>query len=101
MEDPLGESSQHPEVASGVAGLVRGHRFRDLLAAIYVQLADMVCDSKVYQVCPGCGGPFHPTDGRQKYCDPRCGDAARQRLFYRQPGQARARKPTRKTTPSD
>lgn len=96
LEDPQGESSQHPEVASGVAGLVRGHRFRDLLAAIYVQLGMMVSRSKVYQVCPGCGGPFHPSDGRQKYCDPRCGDAARQRLIYRIPVLPRARQGRRK-----
>jgi hypothetical protein len=101
LENPQAKSLWHPQVASGVPGLVRARRFRSLLAAIYVQLADMVSDSKVYQICLGCGGPFHPSDGRQRYCDPRCGDAARQRLFYRQPGKARARKPRGKATRSD
>lgn len=82
LEHPPAESSQHPEVASGVPGLVRARVFPNLLTAIYLQLGDR---GEVYKVCPGCGGPFYRGDGRQKYCDPRCGDAARQRLIYRQP----------------
>lgn len=101
IENPRAKSLWYRQVTSGVPGMVRARRFRSLVAAIYVQLGGLVSDNEVYRVCPGCGGPFHPADGRQRYCDPRCGDAARQRLVYRQPGEVRARRPRGKTTRSD
>jgi len=92
VEDLSAQGASHPDLASGVMGLVRTRRFDDLTAAMYVQLAEMMARGEVFSTCPGCGGPFHPLHGRQKYCHPRCGDADRQRRVYRKPRQPRAKR---------
>ena len=63
--------------------LVKGRRFRDLVVAMYLQLGEMMDRGELYRTCRGCGGPFWPARGKQRFCDPRCGDAYRQRRFYR------------------
>lgn len=63
--------------------LVRGRTFPDLVVAMYLQLGDMMERGKVYRTCEGCDGPFWSEGGKRKFCDTLCGDAYRQRRFYR------------------
>ncbi len=72
------------EEEEGRCRLVKGRRFRDLVVAMYLQLGEMMDRRELYRTCRGCGGPFWPARGKQRFCDPRCGDAYRQRRFYRQ-----------------
>jgi hypothetical protein len=65
--------------------LVRGRTFPDLVVAMYLQLGEMVSRGVPYRTCQGCGGPFWSRGGKRKFCDARCGDAYRQRHFYRRP----------------
>ena len=56
-----------------------------LVVAMYLQLGDMKTRGELYRTCQGCGGPFWSPGGKQKFCDSLCGDAFRQRRFYRHP----------------
>jgi len=76
----------------GTAGLVRVRSVRTLLGALYVQLGELVGAGAVLRQCPGCDRLFYPGRSDQEYCDRRCGDAARQRIYYR---QQKARNATR------
>jgi len=69
---------------SGTAGLVRVRSVRSLLAALYVHLGQLVSTGMALRQCPGCDRLFYPGRSDQEYCDQRCGDAARQRIYYRQ-----------------
>ena len=82
---------------SGTAGLVRVRSVRSLLGALYVQLGELVGAGAVLRLCPGCDRLFYPGRSDQEYCDQRCGDAARQRIYYRQQKAKRTgRSPKRK-----
>jgi len=63
--------------------LVRTRRISDLMTAMYLQLGEFVEERTVLRQCPGCDRLFHPARRNQDYCTARCGDAARQRLYYR------------------
>ena len=80
--------------------LVQGRTFPDLVVAMYLQLGDMMARSELYRTCQGCGGPFWSRGGKQKFCDTLCGDAYRQRRFYRHPQPRAASSRRRRTTPS-
>ena len=75
---------------SGTAGLVRVRPVQSLLAALYVHLVQLVSAGVVLRQCPGCDRLFYPGRSDQEYCDPRCGDAARQRIYYRQRKESRS-----------
>lgn len=82
---------------SGTAGLVRVRSVQSLLGALYVQLGELVGAGAVLRQCPGCDRLFYPGRSDQEYCDRRCGDAARQRVYYRQQkAKGAARSPERK-----
>jgi hypothetical protein len=81
--------------------LVQGRRFPDLMVAVYLQLGDMVKQRKLYRVCEGCGGPFWSEGGKRRFCHPRCGDAYRQRHFYRHAQTKTPRHRRRKVTPGN
>jgi hypothetical protein len=66
--------------------LVQGRTFPDLVVAMYLQLGDMMRRGERYRTCQGCAGPFWSPRGKRKFCDPRCGDAYRQRHRYRHKG---------------
>jgi len=80
--------------------LVQGRTFADLTLAMYLQLGDMMRRGERYRICQGCGGPFWSPGGKRKFCDPRCGDAYRQRRFYRHPQTGAGPSRRRRTTPS-
>jgi hypothetical protein len=67
------------EVTTAVPGLVRSRTFDNLLAAMYLQLGEMVTRGEVLGECRGCGGRFRTTHRGREYCDRYCSDAARQR----------------------
>ena len=92
-----GEPDGNPR--SGTAGLVRVRSVQSLLAALYAHLGQLVSAGVVLRQCPGCDRLFYPGRSDQQYCDRRCGDAARQRVYYRdrkENGAARSAK--RKTS---
>jgi len=62
--------------------LVRARSSRDLLAAMYLQLGDLVNQRALMRQCEGCNRLFFPGRTDQRFCDPHCGDAARQRAYY-------------------
>jgi len=62
--------------------LVRVRGFRGLTTAIYLQLGELLERDAVLRHCPGCQRLFYPARSDQIYCDPNCGDAARQRQRY-------------------
>jgi hypothetical protein len=72
------------EPTADSVGLVRYRSCEDLLAAMYVQLGELVYKDTVLRQCPGCGRLFYRHHGKQDYCSPSCGDAARQRGYYQQ-----------------
>jgi len=74
--DPVGE----PAPAS--VGLVRSRAARDLLGVMYLQLGDLVAKHALLRECEGCRRLFYPARIDQRFCDSRCGDAARQREYY-------------------
>ena len=80
---------------AGTAGLVRVRSVRSLLGALYVQLGELVGAGAILRQCPGCNRLFYPGRSDQEYCDRRCGDAARQRIYYRQQ-KAKRTAPSRK-----
>ena len=87
------------EQEGGSYGLVQGRSFPDLVVAMYLQLGEMMRRGERYRTCQGCGGPFWFRGGKQKFCDTRCGDAYRQRRFYRHPQTEAASSRRTRTTP--
>jgi len=91
LADQLTAAQQHSSVKwmvddeSGEYQLVRGRTFPDLAVGMYLQLGDMMEQGEIYRTCEGCGGPFWSRGGKRKFCDTLCGDAYRQRRFYRHP----------------
>lgn len=63
--------------------LARVRQVDTMLAAAYLQLAQIVAQESALRQCPGCRGLFFPRRTNQHYCTARCGDAARQRTYYR------------------
>jgi hypothetical protein len=63
--------------------LVRTRYVSDLVTAMYLQLGECVEGRTILRQCPGCDRLFYPARRNQEYCTARCGDAARQRLYYR------------------
>jgi hypothetical protein len=49
---------------------------------MYLQLGDLVARHALLRECEGCRRLFHPARIDQRFCDSRCGDAARQREYY-------------------
>jgi len=74
---PLGEPNP------SALGVVREQRFDNLLAAMYLQLGDIVARQVVLKVCEGCRRLFFRGRSDQVYCTKHCGDAHRQRISYR------------------
>jgi len=70
------------EPPTGALRLVRSRSARDLLAAMYLQLGELVNESALMRQCGGCRRLFFPKRVDQRFCDSRCGDAARQRAYY-------------------
>jgi len=62
--------------------LVRVRGCEGLTTALYLHIADLIQQEAVLKHCPGCRRLFYRDRSDQIYCDPRCGDAARQRLRY-------------------
>lgn len=89
LADQLTAAQHHSSVKwmvdeeEGSYQLVQGRTFPDLVVAMYLQLGDMMERGEVYRTCEGCGGPFWSQGGKRKFCDTLCGDAYRQRRFYR------------------
>jgi hypothetical protein len=69
---------------AGSVGLVRYLSSENLLAAMCVQLGEVVYNDTVLRQCPGCNRLFYRRHGKQSYCSPSCGDAARQRGYYQE-----------------
>jgi len=74
---PLGELNP------GALGVVPEQHFDNLLAAMYLQLGDIVQGEAVLKVCEGCRRLFFRGRSDQVYCTKHCGDAHRQRMRYR------------------
>jgi hypothetical protein len=72
-------------------GLVRCRSAQDLTAAMYLQLGELVARHVVLYQCEGCGRLFYRRHGKQRFCAASCGDAARQRDYYRNAKAAAAR----------
>jgi len=87
------------EQEAGSYQLVQGRSFPDLVVAMYLQLGEVMRRGERYRTCQGCGGPFWSRGGKQKFCDTRCGDAYRQRRFYRHPQTEGASSRRTRTTP--
>lgn len=76
---------------------VRVRQVDTMLAAAYLQLAEIVSQQAALRQCPGCRGLFFPRRTNQHYCTARCGDAARQRAYHRDRTQRdRSAKPKRR-----
>jgi predicted nucleic acid-binding Zn ribbon protein len=52
-----------------------------LEAAAYIHLADLMVSHVKLAECPGCGNPFPPRSGKQKYCTERCANTTRWRRY--------------------
>lgn len=55
-------------------------------------------ESPAQQTCPGCGGPFTPKNGRQRFCTRPCGQRfwmTQRKAARKAPGRARRRRGTR------
>ena len=88
---PIDAPPRSPEPDSGGEDLevVRVVRVHDLMAAVYLQLGELVQQRAVLRQCPGCGRLFYPGRANKQYCSAACGDATRQRTYYRRPGRTR------------
>jgi hypothetical protein len=95
---PLGDRRRQPwgEPSPASLALVRDQYFRDLLAAMYLLLGELVAQRSVLRVCSGCRRLFYPGRRDQVYCSKHCGDATRQRLYYRNPEAKQQPLPARK-----
>jgi hypothetical protein len=70
------------EPPPGALRLVRPRSARDLLAAMYLQLGELVNERALMRQCEGCQRFFFPKRTDQRFCGSHCGDAARQRAYY-------------------
>jgi len=70
------------EPPTGASRLVRSRATRDLVGAMYLQLGELVEKDALMSQCEGCRRLFFPKRTDQRFCDSRCGDAARQRAYY-------------------
>ena len=95
---PLRRGGPDGEPAAGALRLDRARSARDLLGAMYLQLGELAKDSALMRQCEGCRRLFFPKRVDQRFCDSRCGDAARQRAYYAEAKKkAGAAKPGRKS----
>jgi hypothetical protein len=69
--------------------VVRVVRCPDLMAPIYLQMGELVQQRAALHQCPGCGRLFYAGRANKQYCSAACGDATRQRTYYRRPGRTR------------
>jgi hypothetical protein len=53
----------------------------DLVGVAYAELAMLVGTGDEIKTCPGCGRPFSPVSGKQKYHAPACSNGNRQRRW--------------------
>ena len=60
-----------------------------LVPAIYLQLGELVKRRELLRQCPGCDRLFYAGRANRQYCSAACGDATRQRIYYRRPGRVR------------
>ena len=101
----LGEADSHrrwqslsatdqPPGRSAVVRIVRVRSTSSLTAALYLQLGEAIEREAPLRQCQGCGRIFHASRPNRVYCRPQCGDAARQRAYYR----SKADKPIRPRT---
>lgn len=72
------------KVKVGKPALVWTCRFEGLSTAIYLQIAGLAQRSIGLRQCPGCQRLFYSLRHNRRYCDKYCGDAARQRKYYRE-----------------
>jgi len=88
---PIDAPPRSPEPDSSGEDLVvvRVVHCHDLMAPIYLQLGELVQQRAVLRQCPGCSRLFYPGRANKQYCSPACGDATRQRTYYRKPGRTR------------
>ncbi len=88
---PIDTPPRSPEADSGGEDLdvVRVVHFHDLMAPIYLQLGELVQRRELLRQCPGCSRLFYPGRANKQYCSTACGDATRQRTYYRRPGRTR------------
>jgi CGNR zinc finger len=61
-----------------------------LEAVCYLNLAFTLAERQPIDVCPACQSIFIPTDGRQKYCTPACGNRARVKKFISKQSSGKA-----------
>ena len=54
----------------------------DVYNVAILRAAVVLTRAALPSICPGCGLPFTPTDGRQKYHSAECGDRVRYRRWY-------------------
>lgn len=88
------ESVLLPEEPDGPSPLVRIARVRfttGLTAALYLHLSEAIEREAPIRQCQGCGRIFRVSRTDRIYCRAQCGDAARQRTYYR----AQSNKPVR------
>jgi hypothetical protein len=52
-----------------------------LEAAAYLHLSDLMLSQVKLAECPGCGRPFNPRSGKQKYCTEACANTSRWRRW--------------------
>ena len=86
---PIDTPPRSPEPDSGGEDLdvVRIVHCYDLMAPIYLQLGELVQRRELLRQCPGCSRLFYPGRANKQYCSAACGDATRQRTYYRRPGR--------------
>jgi hypothetical protein len=56
-------------------------RAETLEAAAYIHLSDLMTGNVKLAECPGCGRPFSPRSGKQKYCTESCASTTRWRRY--------------------
>jgi hypothetical protein len=78
-----------PDSGGEELDVVRVLHCLDLMAAAYLHLGELVQQRAALRQCPGCSRLFYPGRANKQYCSAACGDATRQRTYYRRPGRAR------------
>jgi hypothetical protein len=86
--DPSPATSD-PDAGGEDLEVTRVVRCHDLMAAVYLHLGELVQAGAALRQCPGCGKLFYSGRADKRYCSPTCGDATRQRTYYRRPGRTR------------
>ena len=82
--DDLFIQASSREPPKGTPDLVRVTGFHGLDTALHLQLAELVDRDLILRQCIGCQRLFYPRRTDQRYCTAACGDATRQRGYYRQ-----------------